>query len=152
MKELKKSRPTGYKGSKKRYKNFLKDYKINEKCNNGFCFADTEIREIFLADKLENLSYYFNREKFGQVLFKAEYADENIFDGVSSFVEISEKWDYLNNEVIRLPLETWNKFDESDNYWEVEIVFDNDYMINAKGKKKSPLGYKKLVGILKEFI
>lgn len=119
-----------------------------EKCNEGYCFAETDLKELFLKDNRLDISYYFNRDRFGQVLFKAKANDENIFEGRSLYKDISFSWDRFNDEIIKLPLESWNKFKEKPAYYEVEIIFDNNYSISCEGNKKSPLGYKRLLEIL----
>ncbi|WP_083329022.1 hypothetical protein [Peptoniphilus raoultii] len=131
--------------SPNRYMQKLKE----EKCNEGYCFAETVIKELYLKDKRIDISYYFNRDRFGQVLYKGKANEERIFDGKGESKDISFSWAIFNDEIIKLPLESWNKFKEKPIYYEVEIIFDNNYSINAVGNKKSPLGYKRLLEILK---
>lgn len=123
--------------------------KLNsDKCNDGFCFAETDLKELYLKDSRLDISYYFNRDRFGQVLFKSRANDDDIFEGKGAFKDISFSWDKFNDEIMKLPLESWNKFKERPIYYEVEIIFDNNYSISCEGNKKSPLGYKRLLEIL----
>lgn len=138
--------------SKDRYKKFLKNDILSQKCNDGYCFADAEIKEFFLKDENKDLSFYINKEKFGQVLYKSNSKNEDIFDGNCPYIDLIGKWEYLNNEILRLPLEAWNKFDHSPSTWEVEIIFDNNYTVSSQGKENTPLAYDNIVELLNKLI
>lgn len=127
---------------------FLKD-----PCDRAFksekCLADTKLRELYFRDVKRNISYYFHRLRYGNVLYQG--------DGTKHFLceeefchccDLSKDSFEFQRQLLTIPYDRWQHFQSGDPLWELEIYFDNDYYICASGRESKPYGYERLLQIL----
>lgn len=118
-------------------------------CESRACIVDANLRELYLYDDHRHVSYYMNIPMNGPILYQGLGDRRSVFSPMDrKEYDLTGKNFEFQQEILEIPLESWSKYQSTDPQWELEIYFDNNYYIHAKGKKEWPFQYDKLLSIL----